>query len=103
MKSCITCGMPLEGEHADDLGMETPDGPVCKHDSEGGEIKSGDKIFEGGVAFFMASVAGGDRHLAEKLTRKNMKALPYWQKHPFDKLDGEEASDAEFRVAMGKL
>ena len=82
--------------------MDTPDGPVCKYDSEGGQIKSGDEIFEGGVAFFLP-LGDGDRQIAEKLTRRNMKGLPYWQKHPFARLDGEEATDAEWRVAMGKL
>ncbi|MCK9361426.1 hypothetical protein M0Q28_04335 [Patescibacteria group bacterium] len=103
MKTCITCGMPLEGEHANDFGMELPEGPVCKFDSENGKLKSGDEIFEGGVVFFTQSAADGDRSLGERLTRKNMKALPYWQAHPFAKLDGPEATDEEFNAAMAKL
>jgi len=103
MKSCITCGMPLEGKHANDIGMETSEGPVCKFDSENGKIKSGDEIFEGGVVFFAQATADGDRELATRLTRKNMKSLAYWKAHPFPGLDGDEATDAEFQTAMIKL
>ncbi len=102
MKSCITCGMPLEGDHAGDIGMETLDGLVCKFDSENGVIKSASEIFRGGVEFFV-TVTDGDRELASKLTRKNMKALPYWQARPFAELEGPEATDEEFGVAMAKL
>ncbi len=91
------------GNHAGDWGMDTPDGPVCVHDSENGKVKSGEAIFEGGVAFFMSEVASGDRDLAERLTRKNMKMLPYWQTRPFAALDGPEATDAEFHSALAKL
>jgi len=95
--------MPLEGAHEKDFGMKTPDGPVCVHDCEDGELKSGGVIFEGGVQFFLNSVANGNRALAERLTRKNMKSLPYWKKHPSPELDGPEASDREFADAMAKL
>jgi hypothetical protein len=103
MKICITCGMPLEGDHANDLGMETSEGPVCKFDTKNGQMKSADEIFDGGVAFFLDTVADGDRALAERLTRKNMKSLSYWQTHPFDALNGEEATEEEFGAAMAKL
>ena len=102
-KSCITCGMPLEGNHAGDVGLETPEGPVCKYDSENGKIKSGEEIFEGGVAFFAHEVTGGDRELATRLTRKNMRALPYWQTRPFAMLEGPEATEEEFMAAISKL
>ena len=95
--------MPLEGEHEKDFGFDAPDGPVCIHDSADGKIRSGEEIFEGGVQFFLAEAADGNRDLAKRLTRKNMKALPYWQAHPFALLDGPEATDAEFRAAMAKL
>lgn len=95
--------MPLEGEHAGDIGMETAEGLVCKFDSENGEIKPANEIFEGGVQFFMGATTDGDRALAERLTRKNMKALPHWQTHPFAELEGDEATDAEFAAAMAKL
>ena len=95
--------MPLEGEHAEHFGMETPDGPVCMHDSENGQIKPPEEIFEGGVQFFLGEVAGEDRGLAERLVRKNMKSLAYWKSHPFAMLDGSEATDEEFAEAMAKL
>jgi hypothetical protein len=103
MKSCITCGMPLEGDHTNDIGLELPEGLVCKFDSEHGQIKSGKDIFEGGVAFFAKEVSNGDRDLALRITRKNMNSLPYWKAHPFEELMGAEATDEEFAAAMAKL
>lgn len=103
MKSCITCGMPFDGEHANDVGLELPEGLVCKFDSENGVVKSAEDIFVGGVEFFASTVTGGDRELATRLTRKNMKSLPYWQAHPFAGLTGEEATDEEFASAMAML
>ena len=111
--------MPLEGNHANDAGPEVFEGTgmltsageeilrlagrTCKFDSENGKVKSGEKIFEGGVAFFAEAVTSGNRELAERLTRKNMKSLPYWQAHPFAKLTGPEATDDEFNAALAKL
>jgi len=95
--------MPLVGNHAKDIGLETPEGTVCVYDVVDGKIKSGEDIFKGGVEFFTAEATGGDRALAERLTRKNMKALSYWQKHPFAGLNGPEATDQEFGAAMSKL
>ena len=103
MKSCITCGMPLEGNHAGDVGLVLPEGLVCKFDSENGKIKSAEEIFDGGVNFFTGATTDGGRELATCLTRQKMKALPYWQAHPFAKLDGPEATDEEFRAAIAKL
>src|SRR5689334_13267697 len=74
MQTCITCGMPFEGNHANDIGMELPEGPVCKFDCENGELKSPQEIFVGGVTYFTDAVAEGDRELAERLTRTNMKS-----------------------------
>jgi hypothetical protein len=95
--------MPLEGEHATDIGMEVAEGLVCRFDSENGKIKSPEDIFNGGVEFFSGSCAGGDRELAARLTRKNMKSLAYWQAHPFAALEGPEATDQEMTDAMSKL
>lgn len=95
--------MPFVGAHANDIGLETAEGPVCKFDVEDGKIKSGEDIFEGGVVFFAAEAADGDRGLAERLTRKNMKSLAYWKSHPFALLDGPEATDQEFGAAMSRL
>ncbi len=95
--------MPFEGNHANDIALETAEGPVCVFDVKDGAIKSAEDIFEGGVQFFMGSVANGDRDLAERLTRKNMKSLPYWQAHPCADLEGVMASDEEFESAMAKI
>lgn len=95
--------MPFEGNHANDIGLETADGPVCIYDVKDGAMKSSEDIFEGGVQFFMGPATNGDRALAERITRKNMKALPYWQAHPFAGLEGAEATDQEFGEAMAKL
>lgn len=91
------------GNHANDIGFEMPEGPVCKFDPQSGKAKSGKEIFEGGVNFFASGVAEGDRELAARLTRKNMKALSYWQARPFEELSGPVATDEEFRIVMAKL
>jgi hypothetical protein len=103
MKSCITCGMPLEGAHEGDVGMETAEGPVCSFDIDGGAVRDGSAIFEGGVAFFQGEVTDGDRELAERLTRKNMAALPYWIARPFAELEGEKASEEEWAECMARM
>lgn len=103
MKSCMTCGMPFVGDHEGDVGLETAEGTVCKFDIENGTVKSSRDIFQGGVEFFAHAVTDGDRTLAERLTRTNMKALPHWQAHPFAELDGPQATEEEFGAAMAKL
>jgi len=103
MKTCITCGMPFEGDHANDIGLETSEGPVCKFDSADGKIKPAEEIFQGGVEFFASSAADGDRELAARLTRTNMKNLAHWQQNPFALLDGPTATEEEFGAAMAKL
>ena len=103
MKTCITCGMPLEGVHANDVALETNEGPICIHDVKDGKVKSPEDIFEGGVQFFLMQATNNERDLAERLTRKNMRSLDYWKKYPFAALDGPEATDQEFGQAMAKL
>ena len=103
MKSCITCGMPLKGNHVGDIGLEVSEGLVCKFDSENGNIKNGKEIFEGGVNFFTNAATEGNRELATRITRKNMKSLRHWQQHPFEELIGPEATEDEFQTAMAKL
>ncbi len=95
--------MPFEGNHTNDIALELAEGPVCKFDVESGKVKSAEDIFEGGVEFFAGAATAGDRSLAERLTRKNMKSLPYWQKRPFAKLDGPEATEAEYVAMVSKL
>ncbi len=95
--------MPFEGDHSGDVGLLTPDGPVCKYDSENGKIKTPQEIFQGGIDYFVGAATDGDRPLAERLTRRNMNHLPYWQKHPFPELEGPEATDDEYGLALAKL
>lgn len=102
MENCFACGMPLNKD--EDKGYAGAEGVACVYcTSESGEIRSCEEIFEGGVSFFMTAT-GSDREMAERLVRKNMKSLPYWQANPCDCLDdGEEASDSEFAEAMERL
>lgn len=67
-----------------------------------GSVKSCDEIFEGGVQFFMSQL-GGDREMAEKITRKNMNSQPYWKDKNCEILKGKEATDEEFSEALKKL
>jgi len=102
MKTCIACGMPLDDEKL--IGAKMTDGFACIHCSNpDGSVKSCEDIFEGGVDFFMGAIEGADRDLAEKLVRKNMNMLPYWQENKSECLDGEEATEEEFADAMSKL
>lgn len=95
--------MPLEGEHAGEIGLEMPEGAVCIHDVENGQLKKPEDVFEGGVQFFLSISGSGDRALAERITRKNMNTLAYWQKHPFEALNGAEATEEEFQSAFAKM
>lgn len=95
--------MPLEGEYAGEIGLEMPEGSVCIHCVENGELRKPEDIFEGGVQFFLSLTSDDDRALAERITRKNMKSLEYWKAHPFASLEGPEATDEEFAAAMGRL
>jgi|TARA_R110000824_G_scaffold401771_1_gene615556 hypothetical protein len=103
MNSCITCGMPFTGEHKNDIGLETSEGLVCINDSEDGDIKEPEDIFADGVAFFADNATDGDFDLAERLTRKNMLKLPYWQHNLCEELEGPIATDDEFEEAMARL
>lgn len=93
--------MPLDEKHG--LGTETSDGFVCDYClGEDGHPKSCEVIFEGGVQFFM-TVPGVDKSMAEKITRKNMNGLPYWQAHGGEVLRGEQATDEEFQAVLAQL
>ena len=72
-------GMPLEGFMQKMLGCRLK-GP-CKFDLKD-VLKEPAEIFKVSHVF-ASSVAEGDQVLAERLTRKNMKALPHWQAHLF--------------------
>jgi hypothetical protein len=115
---CISCSMPLEKE--EDVKAQTEKGPICEYClGTDGKVKSCEEVFEDGVQFFMNSVPGVDRELAEKVTRKNMRQLPQWadwnsdgSEHGLGEdwsgedygcLRDEEATDEEFANALGKL
>jgi hypothetical protein len=100
-KFCQACGMPLEKK--EDFAGGDENSNFCQYCvNEDGSVKSCEDIFEGGVQFFVDATGAG-RLLAEKLTRKNMKRLSYWQGSDAEILQGEEATDEEFSEAMVKL
>lgn len=101
MKYCASCGMPLIKK--EDYANNNENSKFCIYCvDEKGNVKSGQEIFEGGVQFFMSQI-GGDRKLAERLTRKNMKNQSYWQENPCEILNGEVATDNEFEEMMKKM
>ena len=99
--TCATCGMPLVKK--EDIGLVNREGSFCRYCVADGKVKSGYSIFHGGVSFFMHSIPGMSVELAEKVTRRNMKSLPYWKTKNEPCLEGEEASDEEYMDAMKKV
>lgn len=100
-KFCESCGMPL-GKKEDFAGGDE-NARFCLYCvNADGSVKSCEDIFEGGVQFFMSQI-GDDRQMAEKITRKNMNQLPYWQLKDCEILKGEAATDEEFAEAMKRL
>lgn len=100
-KYCQVCGMPLTKK--EDFAGGEENANFCAYCANAdGSVKSCEEIFEGGVLFFLNQI-GGDRKMAEKITRKNMSRLPYWQGKNCEILKGETATDEEFAEAMGKL
>jgi len=100
-KFCLTCGMPLIEK--EDFAGGDENAKFCLHCvDENGSVKSCQEIFEGGVQFFLSQI-GGERKMAEKITRKNMKGLKYWQDKDCSILQGETATDEEFIEALKKL
>src|SRR3989339_1448726 len=101
MTQCIACSMPMVNK--EDFGCGNEKALTCIHCTKAdGTVKSCEEIFEGGVRFFM-SATSASRLEAEKLTRKNMKNLSYWQDKKCSCLDGEVATDKEFGEAMSRL
>jgi len=91
-KFCQACGMPL-----------TDNKDFCQYCTNAdGSVKTCEEIFEGGVQFFMSQI-GGDRNMAEKVTRKNMNMQSYWQGKDCAILKGQIATDEEFAQVMKKL
>jgi len=101
MKNCATCGMPLKKK--EDFALSDENSQFCAYCvNPDGSVKSGEEIFNGGVQFFLGAL-GGEKKFAERITRKNMSQLPYWQEHAFESLKGDMATDEEFQLAMSKL
>ncbi|EKD43896.1 MAG: hypothetical protein ACD_72C00081G0003 [uncultured bacterium] len=100
-KHCESCGMPLEKN--EDFAGGDENAKFCLYCvNADGSVKSCEDIFEGGVQFFMSQI-GGDRQMAEKVTRKNMNTQSYWQGKDCEVLKGETATDEEFAETMKKL
>jgi hypothetical protein len=100
-KFCEACGMPLEKK--EDFAGGEENARFCLYCvNADGSVKSCEKIFKGGVQFFMSHI-GGDRQMAEKITRKNMSRKPYWQGKDCEALKGEMATDEEFEDMLRKL
>ncbi|HAU30477.1 MAG: hypothetical protein UV79_C0004G0038 [candidate division TM6 bacterium GW2011_GWF2_43_17] len=100
-KYCFACGMPMSKR--EDFAQGDEHSNFCLHCvDEEGAVRACEEIFEGGVQFFMSEL-DGDRQLAEKTTRKNMRMLPYWQNHECGLLSGEVVSDEEFAEILKKL
>lgn len=101
MKTCAACGMPLTKK--EDYFNNDESSNFCIYCvNENGKVKSGEEIFEGGVQFFMNQI-GTDRQTAEKFIRKNMCNQSYWQKNPCEILNGDMATDSEFKEMMKKM
>ena len=102
MKFCAACSMPLDTE--DVIGVETDNESFCIHCVNADkEVKPCEEIFEGGVQFFMSLDSSMTRNFAEKLVRKNMRQLSYWQNREDLCLSGETATDEEFNSILSKL
>jgi hypothetical protein len=100
-KHCLACGMPLTKK--EDFAGSDENATFCLYCvNADGSVKTCEEIFEGGVQFFMSQI-GGDQVMAEKITRKNMNAQPYWHDKNCEILKGELASDEEFAEIMKKL
>ena len=93
--------MPLEKK--EDFAGGNEDSQFCLYCvDENGQVKSAEEIFEGGVQFFINQL-DADRQMAEKVTRKNMKSLSYWQDKDCHILQGETATDEEYSEILKKL
>lgn len=101
MKICIACGMPLNSP--EDYSQGDINSQFCLHcTDQNGKIKSCQEIFQGGINFFINAI-GASTQETERLVRKNMNSLPYWQDNPCKCLEGEESTNEEFQAAIKKL
>ncbi|MFA5178473.1 MAG: zinc ribbon domain-containing protein [Candidatus Paceibacterota bacterium] len=100
-KFCQACGMPLTKKEDFAGGDENSNFCLFCVNADG-NVKPCEEIFEGGVQFFISQLEG-DRSMAEKIVRKNMNQLPYWQNKGCEILKGEMATDEEFNEVLKKL
>ena len=100
---CAACGMPMN--KSADFGNGNTTSETCVHCTlPDGTVRPCEEVFAGGVTFFQ-SILGGERSLAERLTRRNMQLQPLgrteWQ--GCDCLQGVLASDTEWSSMLSKL
>jgi hypothetical protein len=94
--------MPLANPK--DIGATIGEQMFCVHCiNEEGQVKSCEDIFNGGVDFFLNTFPDLDKNMAERVTRKNMKSISYWQNHDSVCLKGDVATDAEFQAILLRL
>ncbi len=99
---CIMCWMPLDNK--EDIWTEIKQWPVCFFCiNEDKTVKTCEEIFEWWVDFFEESVPWADRELAEKIVRRNMCNLCFWDWHESECLIWEQATDEEFQEAIASL
>ena len=99
---CLACGMPLT--EPSEIGGHNEHGDICTYCVDAtGQLKSGQEIFQGGVEFFKNSLPNINQDLAERVVRRNMQSLPYWQAHPLAELEGPVATDEEFMSIIEAL
>jgi len=101
MNQCLACGMPIDD--AELCAGRNPEAEFCVFCvDDKNEVKSCEEVFNGGVEFFMEAT-NVEKDFAEKIVRKNMNSLPYWDDKKTDLLDGPEATEEEFEEILGLL
>ncbi|MBF0363436.1 MAG: hypothetical protein HQK49_20610 [Oligoflexia bacterium] len=99
---CSACNMPLE--NTSDIGLTTKEHFFCIHCTHQDKtIKTCTEIFEGGIQFFLNTMPDLNRDFAERIVRKNMNSLSYWNTRKDTCLQGPEASDEEFAEILKRL
>lgn len=101
MKECQACGMPMMDK--EDFAQGDENAALCAYCANAdGKAKTCQEIFAGSSGYFQEAL-GVDKTMADRITRKHMRSLPYWQGEEDDCLKGDMATDEEFAQAMKKL
>lgn len=101
MKECQACGMPMMDK--EDFAQGDENATLCAYCTNAdGSAKTCQEVFESGSAYFRDAL-DSSQEMADRITRKHMRSLPYWQGEEHDCLKGEVATDEEFAQAMKKL